>query len=242
MKENDVMPCASVPDESAERTRVSLLEKVRDPENKSAWDRFYRRYSPLIRSYASRYSFATKMSLTHEDIEDVVLIVMAELSRELAEFDYRPGKSYFRGFLATVTRRRCIDFFRKKICRPDWNPPQLQEPGAENGELRTSPIDRLPDERTGELDRLIRDHDLTVGRDLALEILRADRNVTRHKYSIFEKTILGVPVADICAEFGVQPGVVYTTKSLVMPYYEKALHKAKAELDEPTELPPPLDR
>jgi hypothetical protein len=77
-----------------------------------------------------------------------------------------------------------------------------------------------------------------VGRDLALEILRGDRNVTRHKYSIFEKVVMGVPVADICAQFDVLPGVVYTTKSLVMPYYEKALHKAKAELDEPTELPP----
>jgi len=238
VKENDVKPCASVPDESAERTRVSLLEKVRNPENKIAWDEFYRRYSTLIRSYAASYSFATKMSLTHDDIEDVVLIVMAELSRELAEFDYRPGKRSFRSFLATVTRRRSIDFFRKKICRPDWNPPQLQEAVSDDGAPRTSPIDRLPDERTGELERLIRDHDRTVGRDLALEILRGDRNVTRHKYSIFEKVVMGVPVADICAQFDVLPGVVYTTKSLVMPYYEKALHKAKAELDEPTELPP----
>ena len=240
MKENAVKPNIAVPDESTERTRVSLLEKVRNPENKVAWNRFYRHYNTLIRSLAASYAFATKMSLTHDDIEDVVLIVMAELSRELADFDYRPGKRAFRSFLATVTRRRCIDFFRKKICRPDWNPPQLQEVGSDNGEPRTTPIDRLPDERTGELERLIRDHDMTMGRDLALEILRADRNVTRHKYSIFEKVVMGVSVADICAEFNVQAGVVYTTKSLVMPYYEKALHAAKAELDEPSQMPPEL--
>lgn len=239
MKENDVTPCVAVLNESTERTRVSLLEKVKNPENRVAWNSFYGRYNTLIRSYATSYCFAKNMSLTRDDIEDVVLIVMAELGRELADFDYRPGKRAFRSFLATVTRRRCIDYFRKKICRPDWNPPQ-QEADAGDGEQKTVPIDRQPDERTGDLSRDIENHDMTVGRDLALEILRADRNVTRHKYSIFEKVVMGISVADICAEFNVQAGVVYTTKSLVMPYYEKALHAAKAELDEPSQMPPAL--
>lgn len=240
MKENDVKPCAGVPDEVTERTRVSLLEKVRDPENKAAWDRFYRRYNTLIRSYATSYAFATKMSLTREDIEDVVLIVLAELGRELADFDYRPGKRSFRGFLATVTRRRCIDYFRKKIRRPDWNPSQQPEPGSEDGEQRTSTIDRLPDERTGELEHLIRDHDLTVGRDLALGILHADTNVTQHQYAIFEKLARGIPAAEVCSQMGVSPNTVYVTRSRVTPFYEKALLAAKAELDAPTELPPCL--
>lgn len=86
MKENDVMPCASVPDESAERTRVSLLEKVRDPENKSAWDRFYRRYSPLKGLYqqSAWYKFQESVK-RYAELAETVLAIPLGLARQAME-------------------------------------------------------------------------------------------------------------------------------------------------------------
>jgi hypothetical protein len=81
---------------------------------------------------------------------------------------------------------------------------------------------------------------MTMGRDLALEKLRAGNGVTLKQYAVFEKIVSGVPVADICDEFeDMTLNAVYVIKTRVMPYYEKALREAKADLDEPL-LPPAL--
>jgi RNA polymerase sigma factor (sigma-70 family) len=225
-----------------EVTRRTLLEKVGNPADSKAWSDFYTRYNTLIRGYAMSHCIAKNLKLTQDDIEDVVQNVMIEISKKIGDFVYKPGKHQFRNFLATVTRRRCIDYARKMYCRPDWNAENpMQCVAGDDGEERTGPIDRLPDDRTGDLSREIKRHDMTIGRDLALEKLRTGDGVTLKQYAVFEKIVMGVPIAEICAEFdGMTMNAVYVIKTRVMPHYEKALLEAKAELDEPSKLPPAL--
>lgn len=225
----------------SEVTRKSLIEKVKDAGDGKAWSDFYTRYNTLIRGYANSCCLVKNLPLTRNDIEDVVQIVMIEVSRKIGDFVYKPGKHQFRNFLATVTRRRCIDYARKMNCRPDWNAEKPMRETGEDGCERTDPIERLRDDRTGDLSKDIEKHDMTVGRDLALAKLRSGTSVTLKQYAIFEKIIMGMPVADICAEFdGMTPNAVLITKTRVMPHYEKALREAKTELDEPSKLPPAL--
>jgi RNA polymerase sigma factor (sigma-70 family) len=224
-----------------EVTRRTLLEKVRNPADSKAWSDFYTRYNTLIRGYATSHCFVKHLPLTQDDIEDVVQDVMIKLSQKMGDFVYKPGEHAFRSFLATVTRRRCIDKARKINCRPDWNAENpMQEVAGDDGAERTDPIDRLPDDRTGDLTKDIERHDMTIGRDLALEKLRASPNVTLNQYAVFEKIVMGVPLAEICAQLDKTLNTVYTIRNRVKRYYEKALNEAKAELDEPLKLPPPL--
>ncbi len=244
MKKRNVSPACAGSGKSSdpEVTRRTLLEKVRNPADGKAWADFYTRYNTLIRGFATSHCFATHLKLTQDDIEDVVQNVMIEVSRKIGDFVYKPGKHAFRSFLATVTRRRCIDYARKMNCRPDWNAENpMQDAAGDDGTARTDPIDRLRDDRTGDLSREIERHDMTMGRDLALEKLRAGDGVTLKQYAVFEKIVSGVPVADICAQLdGMTLNAVYVIKTRVMPHYEKALHDAKAELDEPLALPPAI--
>jgi len=234
--------CSKAKDEAdvSEVTRKSLIEKVKDAGDSKAWSDFYTRYNTLIRGYANSCCLVKNLPLTRDDIEDVVQNVMIEVSRKIGDFAYKPGKHQFRNFLATVTRRRCIDYTRKMNCRPDWNAEKPMRKTGEDGCERTDPIERLRDDRTGDLSKDIEKHDMTVGRDLALAKLRSGTSVTLKQYAVFEKIVMGMPVADICDEFeDLTLNAVYIIKTRVMPYYEKALRKARAELDEPA-LPPAL--
>jgi len=224
--------------EVSERTRKTLLLRVKNPDDQKAWNTFYSRYNTLIRDSASSYCFANRLTLTRDDIEDVVQIVMVELGKGMGDFVYKPGDRAFRNFLITVTRRRCIDRLRKKKCRPDWDVLKADKGADEDRSVDT--VRRMASEETGDISKMIEIHDMTAGRALALAKLHDDPNVTEHQFQVFEMLVREMPVADVCAQVDITPGTVYTIRNRVTPYYEKALHAAKAELDSPIELPPAL--
>jgi RNA polymerase sigma factor (sigma-70 family) len=89
-------------DASMQRTRASLLEKLkrRSPlaEWNSAWTDFFHTYSPLVLAWCQR------MGLSQVDAEEVCASVMYRLSKRMERFDYDPSKS-FRAWLLRVVER-----------------------------------------------------------------------------------------------------------------------------------------
>lgn len=223
-------------DGSAEKTQRTLLEMIKNPDDHVAWTKFYKRYHSFIRGVASNYARRHSLPLTADDIEDLVVRVMTEISRKAGDFVYDPNKGLFRSHLATVTCRRCIDLFRKKLIRPDMDQPASREEADE--ERGTAIVDRITSDDTGDFSRMIEEHDMQIGRALALEKLRSGKNLSARQFQIFEKLAMGVPPADVCAQLGVSTTQIYNARCLAMPFYEKALREAKAELDEPKALPP----
>ena len=227
-------------DVSSKRTLVTLLGKIKNPEDKPAWDRFYLRYHSVIRNMARAYSLRHAPLLNEADLEDIVIDVMDQVSRQAGEFVYRPGKRAFRGFLATVTRRRCIDLQRFRDRRSGVSLPEPEDlDAARDGAVRVNGK-IIPDECTDEISKLIEEHDMAVGRALALEKLRSGKDLTKRQFQIFEKLAMGVPPADVCSQLSVTADQIYNARCLAMPFYEKALLEAKKELDSPTEMPPAL--
>jgi len=227
-------------DASSKRTLVTLLGKIKNPKDKPAWDQFYLRYHSLIRNMARAYALHHAPLLTESDLEDIVIAVMSQVSCQTGDFVYKPGKRAFRGLLATITRCRCIDLQRFKNRRAGVNVPEPDSRDAvRDGAVR---IDGklIPDEITGEITKLREQHDMDVGRALALDKLRAGKTLTKRQFQIFEKLALGVLPADVCSQLNVTANQIYNARSLAMPLYEKALLEAKKELDSPTEMPPAL--
>lgn len=112
-------------DASSKHTHQKLLNRVKNPDNSGAWNAFFRRYYSLIRDMAGVFSRAHGLQLTESDIEDVAMRVMEAVSKLMPGFEYQPGKRAFRGFLATVTYRRCISVQRMKDARPGYDPPSF---------------------------------------------------------------------------------------------------------------------
>jgi len=315
-------------DVSTKHTHQKLLARLKNPADMKAWNQFYICYYELIISFARAFSSYKRLRLSESDIEDVACQVLNEIGQKMGDFEYKPGKRAFRGYLATIVHRRCIDARRVKDARPGSEPLPVSsireigipsskgsclgpEAGLEDESMEPHAPEDVPlsglssidgndsepkaasttetdrddisadksrshtvaastekadpagkigqliearrkkeniiheeffGDHTGEITKLIQAHDMEMGRTLALEKLRANtENVSARQFQIYEKLVMGVPVADICSQLaGVNPNQVSIARSRVGPFYEKALHEAKQELDSPQELPPPF--
>ena len=92
-------------------TSVSLLRRLRHPDQEAAWQRFVDLYAPLI------YHWGRSQGLNATDAADLVQEVMTTLVAKLPEFQYDPTKR-FRGWLRTVTVNAARNYLRRESSRP----------------------------------------------------------------------------------------------------------------------------
>lgn len=92
-------------------TSISLLERVCQPTDGQAWQRFVDLYSPLL------YFWARRGGLNEADAEDFVQEVFLHLVKILPLFVYNPQKR-FRGWLWTVARNKLRERQRRRETLP----------------------------------------------------------------------------------------------------------------------------
>ena len=83
-------------------TPISLLERLRRPDEQAAWERFVELYTPLL------FHWARHVGLQDADAADLVQDVLTVLVQKMPAFVYNPDKS-FRSWLRTVTMNRWRD-------------------------------------------------------------------------------------------------------------------------------------
>src|SRR5262245_27584197 len=93
-------------------TPASLLERVRQPGQARACERFVELYMPLL------YHWARGVGMQDQDAADLVQDVLTSLVHKLPQLTYDPGKS-FRGWLRTVTLNRWRDLCKHRSRRPE---------------------------------------------------------------------------------------------------------------------------
>lgn len=110
-------------------TSVSLLRRLRQPDQQAAWRRFVELYAPLI------FHWGRGQGLSTADASDLVQEVMTVLLAKLPEFEYDPQRR-FRGWLRTVTVNKARDLRRRQSARPaasleDASPPAAPANGVD---------------------------------------------------------------------------------------------------------------
>jgi len=88
-------------------THPSLLARVADLEDQSAWREFDARYRELILRYCRRKGLQTS------DAEDVRQMVMLNLARQLRSFEYKPKLGRFRDYLGRTVANAIHRYFRR---------------------------------------------------------------------------------------------------------------------------------
>ena len=83
---------------AGETTQPSLLSRVRDAADDSAWREFDAKYRDLILRYCRA------RGLQASDAEDVRQICMTNLAKSLRVFEYSPQRGRFRSYLGQVVR------------------------------------------------------------------------------------------------------------------------------------------
>ncbi len=95
-------------------TRPSLLKRVSDGED-AAWNDFYIRYAPFIRSIGRN----SQVFLSESEIEELLQETMISLFRNNTVAKYDPAKGRFHSYLYNIVERNAIDIIRKrKNCEP----------------------------------------------------------------------------------------------------------------------------
>lgn len=89
-------------------THVTLLARLAEGKDSSAWDEFWHRYGDLIRGFAHR------QGLQPTDCDDIVQDVLVKLVQSMPGFAYDPAKGRFRSYLKTVVLRAVYQRFSQK--------------------------------------------------------------------------------------------------------------------------------
>ncbi len=177
-------------------TPASLLERLRDPADGAARDRFVALYTPLL------FFWARRAGLQDADAADLVQEVLTSLLRKLPGFVYDRNRS-FRGWLRTVVLNKWREIRRRKIPSP------LGDAAADLA---------APDELAALEEQEYRRHLVHQ----ALEALRDEFPATSWN-AFWEHVMAGRPADEVAAALGLRVGTVYAAKSRVLSRLRREL-------------------
>jgi RNA polymerase sigma-70 factor (ECF subfamily) len=169
-------------------TPASLLERLREPHDAEAWERFVRLYSPLL------VYWAKKFRLGDEDAADFVQDIFALLLEALPRFQYDPARR-FRGWLWTVACNKYRERLRHKAPCP------LQD----GEDLVARPSSEDPDEQ---------EYRQYISRR-ALELMQRQFQPNTWK-ACWETVVNGRDVAEVAGELGMTARAVYVARCRVL--------------------------
>ena len=89
-------------------THPSLLLRLRNSDDNSAWVEFVQVYGPMV------FGYCRIRKLQESDAADVSQEVFTRLARAMAEFEYKPELGRFRDWLGKVIHRELLRFWEKR--------------------------------------------------------------------------------------------------------------------------------
>jgi RNA polymerase sigma-70 factor (ECF subfamily) len=199
------------------KTRRSLIERLRNRDDRESWREFFNRYWKLI------YGLAIKSGLTEDEAEEVVQETMATLAKNLDRYEYKPEECSFKSWIFKSAKWRIIDQIRKrpadflKPARPDREPD------------RTATVERVADEATPQLDQIWEEEWQQNLMDVALA--RVKQKVSIKEFQIFDLYALKAwPVRDVKRMLHVSAAHVYVTKHRISALIKKEVRKLEEEM------------
>lgn len=186
-------------------TRRTLLQRVRDPADREAWEQFFELYAPLLESYARA------RGLSRADAQEVRDQCLEVLVRRLPTFEYERARGRFQAWLHEIARGKVVDLARR-----------ARLAGVENAPLASvEDADPTPDEGW---ERQWRAEHLRYG---LREALRDEDDETRHAFELLLLEETTVP--EVCARTGLNANQVYKAKARVLRRVREILEKLGVE-------------
>jgi RNA polymerase sigma-70 factor, ECF subfamily len=173
-------------------TSISLLERLRQRYDESAWERFVQLYTPLLCHWARRWG------LEGQDGADLVQDIFTVLVQKLPTFSYDSTRR-FRAWLWTVSINCCRERLRRQQVPIQPGAPEL---------LSQATTPNIADEVADE------EYRYYVTRRI-MELMQAEFQPATWK-AFCEYVINQRPAADVAAELGLTENAVYLAKGRVL--------------------------
>lgn len=194
---------------STPTTRPSLLIRVRDADDRDAWDEFVELYTPMI------FSYATRRGLQQADAADLAQDVMLSVARSIGRFQYDRQIGAFRAWLFRVTGNRLRTLMNQKQRRAHGS-------GDSRVQRLLAEIPASEDESLWQTEYKKRIFEWAVNK-VRVEF----RSAT---FEAFEQTALQQqPAAQVAAALNVSVGAVYIARSRVTARIREVISEVEAE-------------
>jgi RNA polymerase sigma-70 factor (ECF subfamily) len=176
-----------------EETPISLLERLRRPEDQDAWVRFVGLTAPFL------FSVACRFGLQDADAADVTQDVLTQLSQQLPTFRYDPNRR-FRSWLRTILLNRCRDHLRRLA------EAVVQAPGGLP----------LPDVAGHDSAQIFADEEFRRAVAVrALQFIQIEFPESAWK-ACWEQVVHDRPAAEVAQELGITVNMAYLARSRVL--------------------------
>ena len=177
----------------SETTQPSLLSRVRDPADDTAWREFDTKYRELILRYCRARGLQTS------DAEDVRQIAMANLAKSLRSFEYKPACGRFRGYLGQVVRSGISRHFRR--------------PNEQARALDTNVLLSVEADDAGDADEVWEREWVKHHYRLAMQTVRVAFDPK--SVQIFERLLAGRSVSQLASDFQTTTQAVHKVKQRI---------------------------
>ena len=204
-----------------EATRSSIISALRDTAAQAAWGRFFDTYAGFI------YGIARHEGLSEADADEIVQIVMVELTRGGAATRYDKARGPFRGWLSRLVKWRVQSHKRHEA--------RLAQAHREAGDKVASRLDEESEADKG--DAFDAEWRATVF-SAALERLRAETNPV-HFQAYFASAIEGLDAHAVQRLCGISADNLYQIRRRIARRLRALVEETARDLDAP-DLPDPV--
>ena len=210
------VPTVSKPAQHSDATRWTLLARLRNWGDDESWREFLDAYWGLI------YAVALKSGLSDAEAQDVVQDTLLSVAKGIHRFRCDPAAGSFKAWLLKLTRWRILNQLRKRLPGQAGasHLPAASGSQSEDDSVRTSTVDRLPDQASLDLDAV---WETEWERSLAEAAKQAiQQRVSARQFQIFELSVVqGWPVREVARVLGISAGQVYLARHRVTRLLKK---------------------
>ena len=198
-------------------TRATLLERLKDWQDRSSWQEFFDTYWKLI------YGVARKAGMTVAEAQDVVQETMLSVTRHMPTFKYDPAIGSFKGWLLNMTRWRIIDQLRTR------GSAGAHQPLAGGDTTGTGIVEQVVDPASQRLDQIWDEEWEKTIFDAA--IAKIKHHIDPQKYQLFEFYVMKEwPAEKVAETFGVPVDHVYLAKHRISEVLKEEVHRLEKEM------------
>ena len=209
-------------DDNLNRTRWSLIERLKDWDDQESWREFFEIYWKLI------YSVATKAGLNDPEAQEAVQETLISVCRNIGKFRADPAHGSFKAWLLKLTRWRVLDQIRK---RPPIEQARVHRRDRSGGSTTgsTATEERIPDPAGNLLEAMWDDEWEQNLTRAALERLKLQASAKHYQiYHLY--VIKGLDPAKVAQALGVKVDQVYLVKNRLTPLFRHAVEEIRTQM------------
>jgi RNA polymerase sigma-70 factor (ECF subfamily) len=195
-------------------TSPTLLVRVRDPSDNTAWTEFETRYRDLIVRYCRR------RGLNAADCDDVGQIVWMNLARGLRGFEYDPKRGRFRDYLGRIVNNAISRYFARK--------------NVDDRALDTGVLAVTPDEQQTAADAWEREW---VDHHYRLAMRTIEACFDPRSVRVFNRLLAGAAPEDLSREFEISAQAIHQIRYRIKKRMQELIARQIREEDDPDSVP-----